>query len=150
MVIEFIEDKDVALAAATLTGDVRDALLGWVRTLQKPWAKMTEAEQKDVACSLASASDNLVVRAVKMLAAEGRRTLVAHVDKVTVKDDIQAVLKLSKADESRHELIDAQGQSVLIVVADPEPFKGERAPAQTDPDQHVISGLITYDGGNPV
>jgi hypothetical protein len=42
---------------------------------------------------------------------------------------------MSKFEERRHELIDCQGARVLIVVADPEEYEGERKPAPITPDQ---------------
>jgi hypothetical protein len=59
----------------------------------------------------------------------------ATVAQVAVKDGIKAQLELSKSDPMRHHLIDAQGMDVLLVVADAEPFIGERAPVTVTPDQ---------------
>jgi hypothetical protein len=69
------------------------------------------------------------------LAANGRRTIPATLESITVKDGIKAALTMSKFEERRHELIDCQGARVLIVVADPEEYEGERKPAPITPDQ---------------
>ena len=54
---------------------------------------------------------------------------------VAVKDNIKVVIEFSKQDEQRHELVDAQGHMVALVLADAQPFTGERAPAEPTPDQ---------------
>jgi len=54
---------------------------------------------------------------------------------VTRKDSIKAICEFSKIDALRHELFDAQGSAVLLVVADSEPFTGEKAPAEPMPNQ---------------
>lgn len=127
------------LAAATLTGDVRDTVLGWIRNMQKPWQKMSESEQQAVVSSVTANANHLVREAVKIVAGEGRKAMIGTLESVTIKDGIKATLKLSKTAPERHDLIDCQGAQVMLVVAEVEPFQGERAPAEIDPDQADLS-----------
>jgi hypothetical protein len=96
---------------------------------------MSESEQRDQIERCRNAAHNLVANAVKIIASEGRKAIVGNLLQVTRKDTIKAVCEFAKTDEMRHELFDAQGSIVLLVVADAEPFKGERAPAEAIPDQ---------------
>ncbi len=132
---EPIAEDTIALAIETLTGDVRDFLLDRLRNFKKPWVAMTEDEQYSEINSAKEAADNLVRQTVRIIASEGRRCMTGDLEQITVKDGLKAVIKLSKFDPYRHELVDAQGQAVLIVVADSEPFSGERESALPEPDQ---------------
>lgn len=130
-----IDDNTIDLATETLTGDIRDFLLDRVKRLGKPWAAMTEDEQSDQIHAAKEAAENLVRNACKIIAAEGRKTIVGNLLQVTQKDNIKAVIEFAKTDEMRHELFDAQGMAVLLVVAGSETFTGEREPAEPTPDQ---------------
>lgn len=130
-----ITDETIDLASETLSGDIRDFLLDRIKTFGKPWVAMTEDEQREQIISAKEAANHLVREAVKIIASEGRKVIAATLDKVTVKDGIKAEISLAKTDELRHELIDSQGQAVLVVVAGVEEFQGERAPADPMPNQ---------------
>lgn len=125
----------VDFAADTLTGDIRDAILDWRKTMGKPWAACNEDEQSDEIHRARDLAENLVRKACAIIASGGKKAIMGTVIKITVKDKIQAWLDFSKADEQRHDLMDAQGMLISLVLADAEPFKGERAPAEPTPDQ---------------
>ena len=72
--------------------------------------------------------------------ARSRRLDVNSIEQITIKDGYKAVLTCSKHDNNRHHLADAQGATVLIVVADPDEFTGERAAAPINPDQATLLG----------
>ena len=129
--------ETIDIATATLSGDVRDKLLDMLRFQQdkRPWNQRSEQDQRETVHSVEVLAHDLVRRAVELIAAQGRRTVKAVVESVTIKDGIKAVLTLSKHDEQRHALADATGHTVLLVVADPDEFVGERAPAKIVPDQ---------------
>lgn len=143
-----VEEPDTAdaemitMAADTLTGDVRDFVLDRIRHEQdkRPWDQRSEAEQRDTIHRVETMARDLVVRAVELIAAEGRRTIKATLEQVTIKDGIKATVTLSKFDPQRHCLMDAQGASILIVVADADEFTGERAEVQVKPDQAELIG----------
>lgn len=130
------DDTTLELAAETLTGDLRDFILDRLRHEQnkRPWHERSEAEQRDTVHQVETAVRHAVTRAVEIIAAGGLRTIKATIEQVTVKDGIKATLTMSKFDENRHNLIDATGSTVLLVVADPEDFTGERAEVEIKPD----------------
>lgn len=143
---DIADQEEIDLVAATLTGDVRDALLNQIRGLQKPYAQCTYDEQSEVIAHATKVADNLVARAVGLIAAEGRKALTGQLIKIQLKDSIQCQVNFSKADELRHELFDAQGMAVLLVIADMAPFVGEQAPAKAIADQSVIALHLAKDG----
>lgn len=132
---EKISEETVTLAAETLTGDIRDWFLDRLKAYKKPWEAMTEDQQRAEIMSATEAATNFVREAVKIIASEGRKVMTGTLESVAIKDGIKAVLKFSKTDEQRHELADAQGQAVLLVVAGTEAFVGSRGPADPIPTQ---------------
>lgn len=136
------EDQTLDLAAETLTGDLRDFILDRLRHEQskRPWHERSEADQRDTVHQVETAVRRAVTAAVEIIAAGGKRTIKATLESVTIKDGIKATLTMSKHDENRHNLADAQGSAVLIVVADPEDFTGERAEVEIRPDQSELIG----------
>lgn len=134
------EVNSADLAAVTLTGDIRDFLLDRVKALGKPWAAMTEDEQSDQIHAAKSAAETLVKRACEIIASGGKKAMIGTLIKVQIKDKIQVQVDFSKQDEQRHDLIDAQGHTVSVVLADAEPYTGERAPAEPTPSQGSLIG----------
>lgn len=55
-----------------------------------------------------------------------------------IKDGIKAVLSLSRFDAQRHEVVDAQGQTVYIVLANPEQFTDAPHEHKPDADQNAL------------
>ena len=129
------KDGIVDLAANTLTGDIRDFLLDRVKTLGKPWAAMSEDEQSDQIHAAKEAALLLVSKACEIIAAGGKKSMIGSLVKVAIKDKIQVQIDFSKHDEQRHDLIDATGMTVSVVIADAEPYTGERGPAEPQPNQ---------------
>lgn len=123
------------LAASTLTGDIRDFLLDRVKRLGKPWVAMSEDEQADQIHAAKEAAEHLVKQVCHIIASDGRKAVVGELRKVTQDTCIKVVIEFSKQDEQRHAIWDAQGQTVLLVVAGADTFTGERGPAEPDPDQ---------------
>lgn len=132
---EKAEKVAVDLAAATLTGDIRDFLLDRVKQLGKPWAAMTEDEQGDQILAAKTAAERLVKTACEIIAAGGKKSMIGKLIKVQVKDKIQTQIDFAKETEQRHELFDAAGLTVSVVLADAAPYVGERAPAEPTPNQ---------------
>lgn len=131
---------DLAIAAETLTGDLRDLVLDTLRREQgmRPWHERGEAEQTETVSRVEGAVHAWVTRALELVSAQGQPAIKATVESVTVKDGIKAVLMLSKFDPLRHALADAQGKAVTLVVADSGDFEGERAPVPIQPDQKAL------------
>jgi hypothetical protein len=141
-----VADKiDEWMDSSTLFGDLRDALLGRLRAMPKPWSVMSEAEQQELIEGTERVASHLVRNAVKLIAANGRASIDATLEQATVKDGIKAVITLSQRHPLRHELTDAVGKAVLIVVADVTEFMGEKAPAKPDPEE---PSLPISDSGN--
>lgn len=132
---EEVSEDTIDLAADSLTGDIRDTMLEWFRHRPKPWQQMSEAEQRNLAQEADHKARALVGKAVRLIAGDGRNVVTATLDQVTVKNGIKAALSIDRHSEHRHDLVDAQGKVVLLMVADDKPYQGERRPVQVDRDQ---------------
>lgn len=145
---ELETDAVVEVATDTLTGDIRDFMLDRIRYEQdkRPWDERSEFDQRDTIARVEAKVRDVITRAVEMIAANGRRTIKATLAQVTVKDGIKATIEMSRFDEQRHALIDSTGSRILIVVADPEDFTGERAPVEVKPDQSdlVVAASVVH------
>lgn len=126
------------IAKKTMTGDLRDAILQIVKTQKKPWQQLSEQEQTLVVNNVQERVGYMVTKVVDIISADGRKTIIAKLDSITVKDGFKAVLSLSKDSELAHDLVDSQGSLVALVVADREAYTGEKEPAKIDKDQKEL------------
>jgi hypothetical protein len=124
----------VDVAEATLLGDLIEVCIDELKASQDVWQKLSERGQQDALFRVRLRCEAAVRKAVRIIAAADRPTIFATLEQVTVKDGIKAVLKLDKHDAQRHELVDATGRQVLIVVASAEQHLGGEGP-KPDADQ---------------
>lgn len=122
----------------TLRGDLRDALLGRLRTMPKPWTVMSETEQQELIDGCVQMADNLVRKTVDMIASDGRKSITGTLEQYTEKDEIKAVLKFPSHAEHADVLHEMVGGRVLLVGSDPSAYLGEKAEARPDPEQPEI------------
>lgn len=125
------------IARETMTGDLRDVILDFLKHDKNPltWNLRSESDQIEVIERINKAVGYAVERAVNLMAADGRPTIAARLDKVIIKDEIQGTIIISKAHPNRNQIFDSQGQVVLIVVANDDQYVGERAPVAINPMQ---------------
>lgn len=135
-------DHSLAMAKETLSGDIRDFILDRLKHDHNPlpWNMRSEASQIETIEAVTMAVGRAVDRAVAIIAADGRKVIVAQLVQCAVKDGIRAVCEVAKTDERRHELIDSVGLPVLIAIADSAQFKGSRGDPAVSPDQGSILG----------
>lgn len=126
------------IAKETMTGDLRDAILQFVKELQKPWQQLGELEQRSLVDKIEKRVGGLVDECVQIISAEGRKVMIGKLESLAVKDGIKAVVKISSADDLRHEAMDSVGKHVLLVVTDKTEFTGQKAPAEVQPDQRHL------------
>jgi|GEM_PF-534285 hypothetical protein len=140
------KDKDtIQMTASTIGVDLLQALVLEVKLLPDVWPKLSKAKQDDVIERLRKRVVTCVQSAVHLIASDGRTTIVAELEQVTVKDGIKAVLTMSKSDPNRHGLIDAQGKTVLVAIADAEDHMGDVAAVRGEPDQRAMDLGREYD-----
>lgn len=122
------------IAARTAAGDLRDFVLEEIRQLGSPWRKLSESHQGYIAQRVQDRCQQIVTEAVNLIAARDFTAIAVSLEQVALKPKgIEAKLALAAVThEIRHALVDAQGHTVMIVVADPKQFLGARGPAKID------------------
>ena len=129
------------IAADTMTGDLMACLIDELKSAPDVWQKMPEHQQQDVIYRVQQRVQENIRAAVEIIASANRPTIVATVESVTVKEAIKAVVTLPKSDAQRHNLFDAAGQTVLLIVAGADEFCGGVDQVQPDPDQPALNGF---------
>lgn len=132
---------DVEIARETMLGDLMQVCLDEIKAAPDVWPKLSQERQEDVIERVQNRVSTAVRGAVEILAAKGRIAIAATLEQVTVKDGIKAVVTLSRSDARRHDLIDACGQNLLLVVADATENMGGANAHKPDPDQPGLPGV---------
>lgn len=131
--------KVIAVAKKTMIGDLRDCVLNNVlkdkKLTGKSWSDMSEAEQKSVVSDIVCAVEATVERAIDIIHSDGQKHIKAVLKQVTVKDGYKAVFECSANNELRHELVDAQGETILVVLTGSDKYLGEREKVKYDKDE---------------
>lgn len=128
------DTPNIELNAETLTGDIRDWLIGHFRDMQKPWAQMSESEQYDKIEAADRAARQLVTKTVNTLASENFDTVHVQVGKFTVKEG-QIKAEFTAAATDQYLLSIRHAGRAVLVLADPNAYHGERQEARPDPDE---------------
>lgn len=106
-----------AMTADSVGKDLLSALVTELKLLPDVWPKLSEKKQNDIIERLRARVQSNIAMAVHTLASAGRTVVAGDLDQITIKDGVKAVIKFSAAAPSLHELYDAQGKAVLVVVA---------------------------------
>lgn len=121
----------------TLCGDLRDVMLGRIRTTRKPWEQMTEAEQTDLANGLQIAASDMVRRMVRLMTSYDWPHAAVVLGEVKIKGEkgIEAKIACPNVEHNRNVLGDHVGQHVMVLMIDSDTFMGETAPVDIKKDQ---------------
>lgn len=121
----------------TLMGDVRDAILMRIRTLQKPWAQMTEAEQADCANGVELSARDMIRKTVRLLNSFEWPHAVVTLGEVKIKGEkgIEAKIVCTNIEHNRTVLGEHVGDHIMVLMVDSDTFMAERKPVQIDKDQ---------------
>ncbi len=128
--------------AETLSGDLRDRMLELFKEMAvKPWAKMSEGDQRVAISRFNNAAIDFVQAAVPLIRAQGGAFVACKVKKVTVEEKGIALQlgHLPSVAESPIDLVKLYGSKLILIEAGAAKFLGERAPARPDPDQRSLN-----------
>ena len=125
------------LDTATLQGDVRDAILAWLRMAPDPWEKMSTEQQRETIERGETLAEYLVVECVRLVSAKGFPTVAGKLVKAQIKDAMQLQVDVSRHDLQRLMVIDNVGRPVVLVIAAPDMFAGEKGPPTTSLEKRL-------------
>lgn len=126
------------LSAKTLKTALMQITLDELKHAQDVWPKLSEAEQDQTLERLDKRVTDATRQAIELFATSGIARVKATMESIAIKDGIKAVLSLSRFDTQRHEVVDAQGQTVYIVLANPEQFTDAPHEHKPDADQNAL------------
>jgi len=130
--------KILEFAREELAGKLKAMCVGLLESFKTPWNMTSEKNQEIALHRMEEVIERSVRQAVIVIATDRAPSLAGTVESVTFKDGIKAVLTLDKHAEGRHNLADAEGTTVLIVMANPEQFTGGMEKVGAAPDQHGL------------
>lgn len=131
------------VAAETLTGDIRDAVLAEFKHIDKSWAKMTEDEQQRLINRAGDIADRLVIDAVDIIAGQGLPSLPIKVGKIVIEgSECKGSFECYADDEALLRIRHLQGSRAMFVLASPDAYRGE----QTSPQPEVVGDLALPKG----
>lgn len=130
-----LSEKAVEIAKETMAGDLIAATIDELKAAPNVWQKMSQKQQQEVIERVTNRVQHNISQAVSIMASEARPVIRAKLAQVTVKDELKAVVLVSKHHPHRHEFIDSSSQEILVVLLNTEQFFGGVGELQADPDQ---------------
>jgi len=119
----------------TIGIDLLNALVTELKLLPDVWHKLPKARQDDVIDRLRKRVEANVKMAVHILSSKGRTVVTGDLDQITIKDGVKAVVKFGLSTPHLHDLYEASGKPVLVVVAGVEEHTSGMDQVQGEADQ---------------
>lgn len=110
----------LAITANTMGHDFLAALLLELRSMPGHWATLNAQKQQEIIDKLKEKIQTGIEKAVHIMLTSEFPAVQADVEHVSFKGGIVAGLKIPKDAPYRHQLADAQGMKVLVVISDPQ------------------------------
>jgi len=128
---------EVQLQHDRMAGDLLSALIDEIRLIPKPWPSLPEVEQAEVIERLRARVTSNVREAVRSIASTGRVSVAAKVESMALKDACKLLLTVDGTRE-KHDLLDALGTNVVIVLCDMESYLGGLGDVKPDDEQRTL------------
>lgn len=143
------------MTAETAGKDLLGALVTEIKLLPDVWQKLSKAKQDDVIDRLRKRVEENVKMAVFTIASQNRITVAGHLDKVTIKGNVEAVIKFGINAGNLPGLFEAAAEqsgdkTVLVVVGGAEEFTQGMDEVKGEDDQRAMDLGHEYhenDGG---
>lgn len=127
-------EHDHPISAETMAGDIRDWLLGQLRTMKKPWEQLSERAQKETIDAATKAAKALVADALVLVAAQDFERVSLVIGELNIKEGgIKGKFFCRATDANTLALKHAS--TGILVLAEPEDFYGERSKPKAQPDE---------------
>lgn len=136
------------MTAGTLGKDLLSALVVEIKMLPDTWVKLSQKKQDDILDRLRNRVDTSVKMAVHLIASQGRTVVVGDLDKITIKDGAQALIKIGKSVAALQDLAEAQGKAVMLVLNGDEGFTSGMEEVRGEADQRAFDLGKEYTDGD--
>lgn len=136
----------IAIAGATMARDLVAAMLNEIRNMPALWSVMASDRQQQMIDALKDRAKKMVDICIANLARGTYPAVPATLEYVGNRKGIAASLTIAKDALCRHELFDAQGSQVLVVIAKPEQWFQRIDEIRAKSDQaDLFEGDANYD-----
>lgn len=110
----------LSVTSETMGHDFLAAMLGVLRAMPDHWERLNAERQQKIVDALKEKIQTGIKSAVNIMLRSEFPAIVADLEQVTWKSGLAASLKIPRNATYRHNLADAVGEKVLIVIADPD------------------------------
>lgn len=121
--------------ASTLKTELMAITLDELKAAVDVWHLVPEQEQDEVINRIERRVHDAVVQTIRLISGHGFTRIPASIESITIKDGIKLAATVSRTDAARHDLIDAQGSIITLVIADLSEFTDSPHSHAADPDQ---------------
>jgi len=133
-----VSDEVQEMTEATMLGALMQCVLEQCKALPKPWQALGEIEQGEYLARVELQCRNTVRQAIRLICAQDRVVIPATVNKVVFKDGVKAELELTPGAPGRHDLADAEGQIVHILIVDTTALDSSEGKPKPEKDQRDL------------
>lgn len=126
------------MAADTMLHALMSITLDELKLGMDPWQKLSQDDQDEVIERVGTRVREAVQAVIHLISSHGFVRIAAKLDSIQVKDGMRAVLSIRGEAQARHDLVDAQGGVVTIVLADASAFVEAPHGHKADPDQTAM------------
>lgn len=102
-------------------GNLTQAFVEEMQNLEKPWAKLSEAQMRDAIDRCKDRAEHHIRTIANAIGSRGHERCEALIEQVTVKDGYRVVLKVA-GDENGISCVRRQGHNIVVVFADEDDF----------------------------
>lgn len=126
---------NTVLQAETMSGDLRDALLTHVRSMETPWSKLSERQQADKIDAINRACESLTRKAVNLVANQGFQHVGIRLGKWSVNGEVTLQVTGAGTADNIKKLADHGPGEAMLVLTEVGEYLGQRQAAKAEPDQ---------------
>lgn len=130
------------MTADSIGVDILGALVTEIKLLPDVWPRLSKAKQDDVIDRLRKSVQHHVDMAVHIIVSDDRTVVAGTLEKVTIKGNVEAVIKFDTNTGNLPELFaaaaDKESKAVLVVVADSKDYTQGMDSVRGEDDQRSI------------
>ncbi|WP_424195478.1 DNA translocase FtsK [Ampullimonas aquatilis] len=111
------DDKLTNMTSSTIGRDLLQAMIDEFKQQPKHWKQLSQLDQEMVIERLSTRIDNLIKRALHIMASKDRAAILGTMDSVTIKSGVKATISISKNSPHILDLYENTGQPMLLIAA---------------------------------
>lgn len=111
------DDTLTNMTSSTIGRDLLQAMIDEFKQQPKHWKQLSQLDQEMVIERLSTRIDNLIKRALHIMASKDRAAILGTMDSVTIKSGVKATISISKNSPHILDLYENTGQPMLLIAA---------------------------------